>query len=61
MGTGCLSGVKRPGLDVNHALPSTAEVKERVELYLYSLCGPLWPVRGQTLSVYTPDIHVIKS
>jgi hypothetical protein len=24
-------------------------VKERVELYLYSLCGPSWPVLGRTL------------
>jgi hypothetical protein len=32
-------GVKRPGRDVNHPPPSSAEVKERVELYLYS---PLW-------------------
>ena len=24
--------------------PSSAEVKERIELYLYSLSGPLWPV-----------------
>ena len=29
--------------------PSSAEVKERVELYLYSPCGPWWPVRGWTL------------
>ena len=28
--------VKRPGRGVNHPLPSSAEVKERVELYLYS-------------------------
>ena len=28
-------GVKRPGRGVNHPLPSVAEVKERVELYLY--------------------------
>jgi hypothetical protein len=27
-------GVKRPGLDVNHSPPSSAEVKEKVELYL---------------------------
>ena len=30
------SRVKRPGRDVNHPPPSSAEVKERVELYLYS-------------------------
>jgi hypothetical protein len=31
--------------------PSSAEVKERVELYLYSLSGPLWPVLGRTLAL----------
>ena len=36
MGTGLLSGVKRPGRGANHSLSSSAEVKERVELYLYS-------------------------
>jgi hypothetical protein len=39
MGTGSLPGVKRPGRGVDHPPPSIAEVKERVELYLYS---PLW-------------------
>ena len=29
--------------------PSSAEVKERVELYLYSPCGPSRPVAGRTL------------
>jgi hypothetical protein len=28
--------------------PSSAEVNERVELYLYSLSGPSWPVLGWT-------------
>jgi len=27
--------------------PSSAEVKERVELYLYTTCGPSWPVIGR--------------
>jgi hypothetical protein len=30
---------------------SSAEVKERVELYLYSPSGPLWPVPGWTVPV----------
>jgi hypothetical protein len=42
-------GVKRPGRGVTHPPPSSAEVKERVELYLYSLYGPSWPVLGRTL------------
>jgi len=47
LGTGFLSQrVKRPGRGVDHASPSTARVKERVEVYLYSLSGSSWPVRG---------------
>jgi hypothetical protein len=42
-------GVQRPGRRVNHPPPSSAEVKERVELYLYSPPGPSWPVLGRTL------------
>jgi hypothetical protein len=38
------SGVKRPGRGVEHTLPSSTEVKDRVELYLYSPSGPSWPV-----------------
>jgi len=34
-------GVKRLGFGVDHAPPSSADVKERVELYLYSPSGPL--------------------
>jgi hypothetical protein len=37
-------GVNRPGRGVNHPPPSSAEVKERVELYLFSPTGPSWPV-----------------
>jgi hypothetical protein len=37
-------GVKQPGLGIDHPPPSSAEVKARVELYLYSLSGPSWPV-----------------
>ena len=46
MGTGSFAGVKRPGRGVDHPLPSSAEVEERVELYLYSPSGPSWPVIG---------------
>jgi hypothetical protein len=46
MGTGSLPGVKRPGRGVDHPPASSAEVKERVELYLYSNSGPLWHVLG---------------
>jgi hypothetical protein len=44
-------GVKRPGRGVDHPPPSSAEVKERVEVYLYSPSGPLWPVLGRTLHI----------
>jgi len=46
MGTGSFPGVKRLGLGVDHPLPSSAEVKERVELYIYSPSGPSLPVLG---------------
>jgi hypothetical protein len=39
-----LLGVKRPGRCVNHPPPSMAQVKERVQLYLYSLSALSWPV-----------------
>ena len=39
MGTGSFPGVKRPERGVDHSPPSSAEVKERVELYLYSPIG----------------------
>jgi hypothetical protein len=46
MGSGSLPGVKRPGRGVDHPLPSSAEVKERVELYIYSPSGPSWTLLG---------------
>jgi hypothetical protein len=45
---GALSlGVKRPGREANHSPPSSAEVKEWLELYLYSPNTPPW--RGAQL------------
>jgi len=38
--------VKRPGRGADHPPLSSAEVRERVELYLYSPSGPSWPVLG---------------
>ena len=46
MGTGSFPGIKR---EVDHSPPSSAEVKERVELYLYSPSGSSWPVPEWTL------------
>ena len=34
----------RPGRGVNHPPPSSTEVKERIEPYLYSPSGPSWRV-----------------
>ena len=49
MGTGSrFRGVKQQGHDVKHPPPPSAEVKERVEIYLYSPSGPSWPVPRRT-------------
>jgi len=45
MDTGSFSGVKQPGRGVDHPL-FRAEVKEGIELYVYSPSGPSWPVLG---------------
>ena len=39
MGTGSCPGVQRPGRGVDNPIPSSAEVKERVELCLYPTLG----------------------
>jgi len=44
MGTGSFPEVKLPGFDIDHPPASSAEVKARVQLYLYSPFGPSWPV-----------------
>jgi hypothetical protein len=44
--TGYFWGVKRSGRRVDYPPPSSAEVKERVELYLYAPFLPSWPVLG---------------
>jgi hypothetical protein len=50
MGTVSLfRGVKRSGRGLNHPLTSSAKVKERVELYLYSRSGTSWAFLGRTL------------
>jgi hypothetical protein len=46
-------GVKRPGRGADHPLPSSVEVKERVELYLYSPSVTSWPVIGRTFTFST--------
>jgi hypothetical protein len=44
---GSFPGVKRPGREADHSPPSSAEVKEWVELYLHSTNKPSW--RGAQL------------
>jgi hypothetical protein len=39
MGTGSLPGVKRTGRSVDHPPPSSTEVKEITEIYLYDPFG----------------------
>ena len=41
-------GVKRPGRGADYPSPTSAEVKEIVELFLYSPSGPSWYVLGWT-------------
>jgi hypothetical protein len=56
MGAGSFPGVKWPGHGADHPPPSSAEVKERVELYLYSPSGPSGPVLRRTLPLPYPII-----
>jgi hypothetical protein len=44
MGNRLFPRVKRPESGVDHLFASSAEVKERIELYIYSPFGPSWPV-----------------
>jgi len=61
MGTGLLTGVMRMGHVVDHPLPNSVEVKERLESYLYSPCGPSGPVLGSPLTLpslgFTKPMH----
>jgi len=51
-------GVKRPRRGVDHPSASSAEVKDRVELYLYSPSGLSWPVLGWTLTLLFTRLSV---
>ena len=56
MSTECLS---RGLSGIDHPLPSSAEVKETVELYLYSLSGSPWPGLGRTLRLLS--VYIVES
>ena len=49
VGTGSFPGVKWPGRGIDHPPRPSAEVKERVKLYLYSPFGPFWLLIGWPL------------
>ena len=46
--------VERTGRGANNSPPSSAEVKERVELYIYSPSWPSWPVLGCNVPLPCP-------
>jgi hypothetical protein len=48
-------GKVRPGRDADPSPHSTAEVKNRVELYLYCPQGPSWSMKGWNLPI--PPLH----
>ena len=53
IGTGSIPGIKWPGRGVDHPPSTSAEVKERVELYTYSTSEPSWHVIGWPLPLRT--------
>jgi hypothetical protein len=55
-----IPGGKAPGRGADHPPPTSAEVKEKVELYLYSPSGPSWPVLGKSLPLPLLFYVVIK-
>ena len=58
MGTVSFPEIKRPGRDIDHLPPSSAEVKERVQLYHYSPSVPSCPILEQSLPfICTDDMH----
>jgi len=49
MGTGYFQGVEQPERGVDRPLPSSTEVKERIEVHIYSPCGLSWLFLGWNL------------
>jgi len=47
----CFLEVKRPEHLFGHPPPSSAEVRERLELHLHSPSRPAWPVVGRTKNI----------
>jgi len=57
MGNGSIPRVMPPKRGVDHPLTSSAEVKERLELYLYSPSGPSWLLLGWNLLLLLPHTY----
>ena len=58
--TRSFSGVKPPRCGINNPLTSSTVVTHRVELHLYSLSGPSWPITGCNLSFFLPFYKLIE-
>jgi hypothetical protein len=59
MGNGSPSqGKSSWGHSVNHAPPSSTNVKERVELYFHTLSRPSWPDLGRTLPLLLASVYI---
>jgi hypothetical protein len=58
VGTRSIPGVEPSGNDGDKPPPYSAEVKERVELWLYSPSGYSWPVLGWTSNVFTLEMKI---
>jgi hypothetical protein len=52
MSIGSFPRVKRPGRGVDHTIPPSAEVKETMEVHIYSTCGSSWSVLGQNVPLH---------
>jgi hypothetical protein len=52
--TGTFLGVNQLGCGINYLAPPSADVKGRVQLYLYSPSVPSWQVIGKTLLLPLP-------
>jgi hypothetical protein len=52
------TGVQLSGRALDHPPQSSAEVKERLELYIYSSSGPSWPVLNFTFTFYKIETTV---
>ena len=56
----CFFGANQPGRGVHHPPTSSAEAKERVELYVYFSSVPSWTFLGRTLPVlFYLTLHMI--